>query len=103
MNFYWKYILGIFFFGVLFLLDNLSQKANAIKEMIKENYGLEDENYNLKKKINDLEEDNKFLKERVMEFKGGELTKGELIKSVQALIDKEEIERLERLHKIIQE
>ena len=38
-----------------------------------------------------------------MEFKGGELTKGELIKYTQALIDKEEAERLERLQKAIQE
>ena len=103
MNFYWKYILGIFFLGVLFLLDNLSKKDNTLKEMIKENYDLQNSNHILRGKIDDLKEDSKFLKERVMEFKGGELTKGELIKSVQALIDKEEIERLERLQKIIQE
>ena len=103
MNFYWKYILGIFFLGVLFLLDNLSKKANTLKEMIKENYDLQNTNHILRGKIDDLKENNKFFKERVMEFKGGELTKGELIKGVQALIDKEEIERLERLQKIIQE
>jgi len=106
MNFYWKYILGIFLLGALFLLDNLAQKTKNLKEMSRENYDLEDENYNLREKIDDLKEDNKFLKEIVMEFKGGELTKGELIKYAQALIDKddkEEIERLERLQKIIQE
>ena len=113
MNFYWKYILGFSLFGALFLLSNLAQRTMNLKEKMKENYDLENENYDLenenydlKKKIDDLKEDNKFLKETVMEFKGGELTKGELIKGVQSLIDKddkEEIERLERLQKIIQE
>jgi len=99
MNFYLEYILGIFLLGALFLISDYFQKTNDLKEKMKENYDLEDENYNLKKNINDLKEDNKFLKEIVMEFKGGELTKGELIKGVQSLIDKndkEEIEGLER-------
>lgn len=37
-----------------------------------------------------------------MEFKAGELTKGELVKSVQSLIDNEENEILKRLKKITQ-
>jgi len=81
----------------------LGEKNKGLKEEMKKNYVLVDENYNLKKKIDGLKEDNKFLKEVVMEFKNGELTKGELVRSVQALIDNEEIERLKRLKKITQE
>ena len=106
MNFYLEYILGIFLLGALFLISGYFRKTDDLKEKMKENYDLEDENYNLKKNINDLKEDNKFLKEIVMEFKGGELTKGELIKCVQSLIDKdnkEEKERLERLQNEISE
>lgn len=95
--------LAILTLAVLVLLSIWETKNIELKEERKENYDLQDENYNLKKKIDDLEEDNKFLKEIVMEFKGGELTKGELIKYTQALIDKEEAERLERLQKAIQE
>jgi len=81
----------------------LVTKNMELKEERKENWDLIEDNGNLKKKIDDLKEANKFLKESVMEFKGGELTKGELIKGVQALIDEEEAERLERLQKVIQE
>ncbi len=107
-NDYWKYILFgqwkyILWISLFFLVSDYFGKIQELKEERKENYDLQDENYNLKKKIDDLEEDNKFLKEIVMEFKGGELTKGELIKHAQALIDKEEVERLERLQKAIQE
>ena len=90
MNFYWKYIFGVFFLGALFLLENLLRNTTTLKEKI-------NENYNLKKKIEDLKEDNKFLKESVMELKGGELTKGELIKSVQALINKEEDKKTRKI------
>ena len=89
--------------AVLVLLSMLGTNNMELKEERKEKYDLQDENYNLKNKIDDLKEANKFLKESVMEFKSGELTKGELIKGVQALIDEEEAERLERLQKIIQE
>jgi len=89
--------------AVLVLLSMLGEKNKGLKEEMKKNYVLVDENYNLKKKIDGLKEDNKFLKEVVMEFKNGELTKGELVRSVQALIDNEEIERLKRLKKITQE
>ena len=102
---FWRWILGASLMGAIFLLDYLYENTKKLKEERKENYNLKDENYNLKKKIDDLKEDNKFLKETVMEFKGGELTKGELIKQVQLLIDKDkkEIERkrLERLQKKI--
>ena len=96
-------ILTFLTLAVLVLLSMLGTKNETLKEEVKENYDLEDENYNLKKKIDDLKEENKSLKEMVMEFKGGELTKGELIKGVQELVDKEENERLERIRKINQE
>lgn len=103
---FWDYILGAFILGVLFLLDDYLQKTQKLKEEMKENYDLVDENYNLKKNINNLKEEKEFLKEVVMDFKDGELTKGELIKYVQSLVDKdnkEEKERLERLHNEIRE
>jgi len=96
-------ILTFLTLAVLVLLSMLGTKNETLKEEVKENYDLEDENYNLKKKIDDLKEENKSLKGMVMEFKGGELTKGELIKGVQELVDKEENERLERIRKINQE
>jgi len=96
-------VLAFLTIAVLVLLSMLLEKNRSLKEEMKKNYGLVDENYNLKKKIDGLKEDNKFLKEAVMEFKDGELTKVELVKSVQTLIDNEEIERLERLKKITQE
>ncbi len=96
MNF-WGTILAFLTLAILVLLSMLKEKNGELKEERKKNYDLEDENYNLKKKIDDLKEDNKFLKESVMEFKGGELTKGELIKSVQALINKEEDEKTRKI------
>ncbi len=66
----------------------LEGKNGELKEKGKENYDLEDENYILREKIDDLKEKNKCLKEMVMEFKHEKLTKGELIKCVQELIDK---------------
>lgn len=81
--------------AVLVLLSMLLEKNMNLKEEMKKNYNLVDENYNLKKKIDGL-------KEVVMEFKAGELTKGELVKSVQLLIDNEENEILKRLKKITQ-
>ena len=91
------WLFGWLVFAILVLMSLwLVASANYNKEL-KENYDLGKDNYNLKKKIDDLKEDNKFLKEVVMEFKGGELTKGELIKSVQALIDDEESERLKKI------
>lgn len=95
--------LAVFTLAILVLLSMLVTKNMELKEERKENWDLIEDNGNLKKKIDDLKEANKFLKESVMEFKGGELTKGELIKGVQALIDEEEAERLERLQKVIQE
>jgi len=92
-----RYILGVFLLGVLFLLSVLAQTTMNLKEMSKEKWGLEEENHNLKEKIDDLEEKKNGLKEMVMEFKGGELTKGELIKGVQALIDEEEIEETRKI------
>ena len=88
--------------AVLVLLSMLLEKNMNLKEEMKKNYDLVNENYNLKKKNDGLKEDNKFLKEVVMEFKAGELTKGELVKSVQSLIDNEESEILKRLKKITQ-
>lgn len=91
------WLFGWLVFAILVLISLWSvASANCNKEL-KENYDLGKDNYNLKKKIDDLKEDNKFLKEAVMEFKCGELTKGELIKSVQALIDDEESERLKKI------
>jgi hypothetical protein len=96
-------LLTFFTFAVIILLGLWQTAGGKLKAEMKENYDLEDENYNLKKIIDDLKEENKSLKEMVMEFKGGELTKGALIKGVQELVDKEEIERLEKLRKINQE
>ena len=90
-------ILAYITLAVLVLLSILVEKHEELKRERTRSYDLEDENYNLKKKIDDLKEDNKFLKEVVMEFKDGELTKGELIKSVQALIDDRENERLKKI------
>jgi len=85
------WLFGCLVFAILVLISLWSVANTSYKEELKENYDLRNANYILKKKIDDLKEDNKFLKEAVMEFKGGELTKGELIKSVQALIDDEGI------------
>jgi len=91
------WLFGWLVFAILVLMSLLSVASANYNKELKENYDLGKDNYNLKKKIDDLKEDNKFLKEAVMEFKGGELTKGELIKSVQALIDDEESERLKKI------
>jgi len=91
------WLFGWLVFAILVLISLWSVANTSYKEELKENYDLRNANYILKKKIDDLKEDNKFLKEAVMEFKGGELTKGELIKSVQALIDDEESERLKKI------
>jgi len=91
------WLFGCLVFAILVLISLWSVANTSYKEELKENYDLRNANYILKKKIDDLKEDNKFLKEAVMEFKGGELTKGELIKSVQALIDDEESERLKKI------
>lgn len=96
------YIFSFLVFAILALLSMWETKNETLKEETKKYYTLQDENYNLKKKIDNLKEENKCLKKMVMKFKGGELTKGELIKGVQELFDKEEIERLERLRKINQ-
>ena len=91
------WLFGWLVFAILVLMSLWSVASTNYKEELKENYDLRNANYILKKKIDDLKEDNEFLKEAVMEFKGGELTKGELIKSVQALIDYEESERLKKI------
>ena len=91
------WLFGWLVFAILVLISLWSVASANYNKELKENYDLGKDNYNLKKKIDDLKEDNKFLKEAVMEFKGGELTKGELIKSVQALIDDEESERLKKI------
>ena len=91
------WLFGWLVFAILVLISLWSVASANYKRELKENYDLGKDNYNLKKKIDDLKEDNKFLKEAVMEFKSGELTKGELIKSVQALIDDEESERLKKI------
>jgi hypothetical protein len=91
------WLFGWLVFAILVLMSLWAVASANYNKELKENYDLGKDNYNLKKKIDDLKEDNKFLKEAVMEFKGGELTKGELIKSVQALIDDEESERLKKI------
>ena len=91
------WLFGWLVFAILVLMSLWSVASANYNKELKENYDLRKDNYNLKKKIDDLKEDNKFLKEAVMEFKSGELTKGELIKSVQALIDDEESERLKKI------
>jgi len=91
------WLFGWLVLAILVLMSLWSVSSANYNNELKENYDLKKDNYNLKKKIDDLKEDNKFLKEAVMEFKGGELTKGELIKSVQALIDDEESERLKKI------
>jgi len=90
---FWYYLPGIIFLVILGLLSMLATSNANLKEKGKKNWDLINENNNLKEKIDDLEEKKNGLKEMVMEFKGGELTKGELIKGVQALIDEEEAER----------
>lgn len=109
MNFYWKYILGAFLLGALFLLDDLLQKAKNLKEKIKENYDLIDENNNLKKKIDELKDslkdENEYLKNTVMISKDGSYTKGELIKEILLIINEyqkrlKKIEKRERLERL---
>ena len=91
------WLFGWLVFAIIVLISLWSVANTSYKEELKENYDLWNANYILKKKIDDLKKDNEFLKEVVMEFKDGELTKGELIKSVQALIDDRENERLKKI------
>ena len=106
MNFYWKYIFGVFFLGALFLLDYLYQNTIKLKEEMKKNYDLIDENNNLKKKIDELKDslkdENEYLKNTVMTSKDGSYTKGELIKEILLIINEyqkrlKEVEKRERL------
>jgi hypothetical protein len=98
-------MLGVFLTGAIFLLDYLLENTKKLKKKIKENSHLEDENNKLKKIIFDLNEEKQFLKEIIIAFKGGKISRGQLIEDFQILIAKEEEERerkrLERLQKKI--
>jgi len=95
----WKYILGIFLF---FLVSDYFGKTQNLKEEMKENYDLKDENNNLKKKINELKnslkDENEFLKNTVMISKDGSYTKGELIKETLLIINEYQ-KRLKEIEK----
>jgi len=67
MNDYWKYILWIFLF---WLVSDYFRKTQNLKEEIKEKHNLNGENYNLKKKIDDLEEKNNVLKIEIDSLEG---------------------------------
>jgi|AntAceMinimDraft_16_1070373.scaffolds.fasta_scaffold14708_5 hypothetical protein len=88
--YFWSTFLALLTIAVLVLLSMLGTSNKNLKEEMKRRYELEGENYNLKKKIDEL-------KEAVMGFKDGELTKGELIKSVQVLINEEEVEKNKKI------
>lgn len=92
MDFIVDNIVGILFLVILGLLSMLAASNADLKEKGKENWELIEENNNLKDKIDDLKDEKQFLKDIVMEFKDGEYTKGELIKCVQSLIDKDKEE-----------
>lgn len=109
MNFYLEYILGAFILGVLFLISDYFRKTNDLKEEMKKNYDLIDENNNLKKKIDELKDllkgENKYLKNTVMTSKDFSYTKGQLIKNILLIINEyqkglKEIEKRERLERI---
>ena len=109
MNFYLEYILGAFILGVLFLISDYFRKTNDLKEEMKKNYDLIDENNNLKKKIDELKDllkgENKYLKNTVMTSKDFSYTKGQLIKEILLIINEyqkglKEIEKRERLERI---
>ncbi len=97
----WRWILGASLTGAILWLGYLLENTKKLKEKIKENSYLENENNELKKIIFDLAEDKKFLMEGIMEFKDGGITKDDLIKYNQSLINKakEGIEK-RRLEKI---
>jgi len=104
-----KYFFGIFFLGALFLLDYLYRNTKKLKEEMKKNYDLIDENYNLKKKIDELKDslkdENEYLKNIVMTSKDGSYTKGELIKEILLIINEyqkrlKEIEKRERSERL---
>lgn len=105
MDFLWRYILGGFLTGAIFLLGYLIENTKKLKKKIKENFYLEDENNKLKKIILDLNEEKQFLKEIIIAFKGGKISREQLLEDFQILIAKEEEERerirLERLQKKI--
>jgi uncharacterized protein YlxW (UPF0749 family) len=61
-------ILTFLTLAVLALLSMLGTKNETLKEKIKENYDLQDANYILRKKIDDLEEKNNSLKEDINEL-----------------------------------
>lgn len=97
----WRWILGASLTGAILWLGYLLENTKKLKEKIKENSYLENENNELKKIIFNLAEDKKFLMEGIMEFKDGGITKDDLIKYNQSLINKakEGIEK-RRLEKI---
>ncbi len=97
----WRWILGASLTGAILWLGYLLENTKKLKEKIKENSYLENENNELKKIIFDLAEDKKFSMEGIMEFKDGGITKDDLIKYNQSLINKakEGIEK-RRLEKI---
>ena len=97
----WRWILGASLTGAILWLGYLLENTKKLKEKIKANSYLENENNELKKIIFDLAEDKKFLMEGIMEFKDGGITKDDLIKYNQSLINKakEGIEK-RRLEKI---
>jgi hypothetical protein len=93
MDFLWRYILGGFLTGAIFLLGYLIENTKKLKKKIKENFYLEDENNKLKKIILDLNDEKQFLKEIVIAFKSGKITRDKLVEQFQILIFKEDEER----------
>jgi len=95
MDFWW-YILGVFLTGVIFLLNYLVENTKKLKKKIKENSYFEDENNKLKKIIFDLNEEKQYLKEIIIAFKNGKITRDQLVEQYQILIYKEDEERAMR-------
>jgi len=61
MNF-WVVSWAFFVFVILVMISLWSTKSDSLKEKIKENYDLQDANYILREKIDDLKEENNILK-----------------------------------------
>jgi len=73
------YIFGFLVFAILALLSMWETKNGTLKEKIKENYDLQDDNYNLKKKIDDLKEELLVVKK---DYDSLEADREELIKEL---------------------
>jgi len=89
-------ILSQWFWAVfIVLIFYIGDLLKGTKRLKRERDYLESEKKTLQKIVFDLSEDKKYLMDGIMEFNNGNLTKGDLIKGVQYLINraKKEIEK----------